>query len=293
MARVLLVFIDGLGVPSRAVNRETILFSKGQREYPWEPLGHGLAVAADACLGIPGLPQSATGQTTLITGVNASAIMGRHTSGFPGPTLRTLIEKKGLFRRLQEGGISKEGLYFANAFRPEFFLNPSKRVSASTFHALSAEIPLATLEDLRRGDALYHDFTNGFLIKQGYSVPLRTPAEAGKTLARIASNYCFTFYEYFLTDLAGHKRDRTMAISILKDLEEMILALLDHLSLDNSTLIVASDHGNIEDLDRSPHTRNPVPIMAWGIGKEKVLKAKCIQDVSLLVEDILLWRSLI
>ncbi len=287
MARVLFIFIDGLGIPPGAGLQNTILFSKSQKDFPWEPPGEGLAISADARLGLPGLPQSATGQTTLLTGVNASAIMGRHMSGFPGPTLRKLIEEKGLFTRLMDKGVPREGMCFANAFRPEFFLNPPRRVSASTYHATSAGIPLAKLEDLQQGRALYHDFTNGFLIKQGYNLPPFTPSQAGKILASLASNHTFTLYEYFLTDLAGHKRDKGMALSILKGLEEMILTLLDHLPLEETTLLVASDHGNIEDLERSPHTWNPVPIMAWGRGKEKLMRVRSIQDVSLMVEDLL------
>src|SRR3954468_19175091 len=37
----------------------------------------------DATLGIPGLPQSGTGQTALFTGVNAAALHGRHQPHVP------------------------------------------------------------------------------------------------------------------------------------------------------------------------------------------------------------------
>ncbi len=287
MARILFIFIDGLGIPPQAVFKETTLFSKSQKDYPWSPPGDGVATAVDASLGTPGLPQSATGQTALITGVNAPAIMGRHVSGFPGSTLKAIIKRKGLFQRLQMRGISRNNLCFANAFRPPFFHQTPKRVSVSTFHALSAGLSLATLDHIAQGKALYHDFTNRFLIKQGYSVSPLSPSRAGEILARIASNHTFTFYEYFLTDLAGHKKDSAMALSILKALEEMIMTLVECLPLEETTLMVASDHGNIEDLERSTHTKNPVPVMAWGKNKEKVLKARCIQDIPLTVEDIL------
>ena len=286
MAHVLFFFIDGLGIPPSPVFSHTTLFSHGQRGYPRELPGGGLAVAADARLGIPGLPQSATGQSTLITGINASALMGRHVSGFPGPLLKALIKKRGLFARLRGKGVSGARLCFANAFRPEFFEEAPSRVSASTFHALSAGVPLATLEDLSRGEALYHDFTNGLLIKQGYPFSLLSPGRAGEILARLTLKHTFTFYEYFLTDLAGHKRDSRMAFSVLGGLEEMLLSLLDRLPLDKAGVVVASDHGNVEDLGRSPHTTNPVPVMAWGRGKERVLKVKSIQDVPLMVEDL-------
>jgi hypothetical protein len=39
----------------------------------------------DASLCVPGLPQSATGQAALLTGLNAPELMGRHIEGFPPP----------------------------------------------------------------------------------------------------------------------------------------------------------------------------------------------------------------
>ncbi|HXT50199.1 MAG TPA: phosphoglyceromutase, partial [Thermoanaerobaculia bacterium] len=39
--------------------------------------------ALDAVLGVPGLPQSGTGQTTLFTGVNAQASIGHHVPALP------------------------------------------------------------------------------------------------------------------------------------------------------------------------------------------------------------------
>jgi 2,3-bisphosphoglycerate-independent phosphoglycerate mutase len=35
-------------------------------------------LALDACLGVPGLPQSATGQASLLTGINVPAKIGYH-----------------------------------------------------------------------------------------------------------------------------------------------------------------------------------------------------------------------
>ena len=39
-------------------------------------------------LGIEGLPQSATGQTALFTGINAAQLLGRHLFGFPNQPFR-------------------------------------------------------------------------------------------------------------------------------------------------------------------------------------------------------------
>ena len=79
----LFIFVDGLGLappaddnPVRPEVCPAVCGLIGSRSVP-----------LDACLGVPGLPQSATGQATLFCGRNAAAFMGRHVTGFPGPTL--------------------------------------------------------------------------------------------------------------------------------------------------------------------------------------------------------------
>ncbi len=56
----------------------------------------------DATLGVDGLPQSGTGQTTLFTGVNAAQALGRHVPAFPGPRLKAIIEAEGLLAKVAE-----------------------------------------------------------------------------------------------------------------------------------------------------------------------------------------------
>ena len=94
------LFIDGVGLappsPDNPVNPEvcpTLCRLIAQH-----------AVPIDACLSMPGLPQSATGQATMFTGVNAPVFMGRHCEGFPGPGLRDLIGKDNLFLQLKARG---------------------------------------------------------------------------------------------------------------------------------------------------------------------------------------------
>jgi len=61
-------------------------------------------VLADACLGVPGRPQSATGQSTLLSGENAPAAIGQHLLGFPNARLRSWLEPRSVFRALAEEG---------------------------------------------------------------------------------------------------------------------------------------------------------------------------------------------
>jgi len=285
--RVLLFFVDGFGLPAKSPFACTRLLGLEARHLPGEVPYQGIGVAADAQLGVPGLPQSATGQTALFTGVNAPAIVGRHVSGLPGPTLKRLIERKGLFSRLRKRGLETPHMCFANAFRPTFFEKGQSRTSVSTYHAQTGGVPLKTLQDLSQGRALYHDFTNSLLIDKGASLPLLSPEAAGMILASITQSHIFTVYEYFLTDLVGHGRLNATPLQVIKALDTMFCSLLEHLSLEDETVVLASDHGNVEDTQRTLHTFNPVPVVVWGRGKERVLSVKTIQDVPCMLEDFI------
>ena len=54
----------------------------------------------DACLGVEGLPQSGTGQTSIFTGINAPKFIGKHFGPYPYSTLLPEIEEKNIFKSL-------------------------------------------------------------------------------------------------------------------------------------------------------------------------------------------------
>jgi bisphosphoglycerate-independent phosphoglycerate mutase (AlkP superfamily) len=124
--------------------------------------------------------------------------------------------------------------------------------------------------------AVYQDITHDSLrtrlMPRGRSdvqvravdIPLREPEEAGAILASIAGEHAFTLFEFFQTDKAGHAQDREKAERELLKLERFLGGLLAELDLETSTLIVTSDHGNVEDLSTKSHTHNPVPTLVFG-----------------------------
>jgi len=270
--RVLLFFIDGIGVGGD--DPDTNPFATGEFPVlrlttslrPDSPSGPpALAHGLDASLGVPGLPQSATGQTSILTGVNAPAAMGRHISGFPGPTLRKILSEHSILKVLREGGLDAT---FLNAFGPRFFETPetARRLSATTLATLASGARFRDWTDLAAGRAVVHDLTHWRMREWGYDLELRTPEEAGAIIAREASRADFSLFEYFETDRAGHDQDRARAMRCLGDLNRALETVLGGVDLATTTVIVASDHGNLEDGTVRTHTTNPALFAAWGVG---------------------------
>jgi 2,3-bisphosphoglycerate-independent phosphoglycerate mutase len=279
---VLLLFVDGLGLGENDPGRNPVARAhlnrlRLLRDRP-APDRTAILVPADACLGVPGLPQSATGQTSILAGVNAPAAVGRHINGYCTKSLAALLDGRSLFSRVKAGG--GEGT-FANAYTPAYLENLPRFLSVSTVAMLRAGLTFRTLDDLAHGEAVFHDFTNRLLPERGYSLPIVTPREAGARLARLAQRHTFTMYEHFLTDHAGHARDMTWGIAILEDLEIFLDAVLSGMDLSVHLVVLASDHGNLEDLSTKRHTGNPVPVLFWGRGAiQASAKVGTIADIA-------------
>jgi hypothetical protein len=287
--RVVFVFVDGLGLgvsgdPANPVTDPELHVLANFRSGDWSPPpdggrpdtlpsvqrerplpAGGVAVATDASLGVEGLPQSATGQTTILTGENAALVLGRHLYGYPTRTLQRILLRTSVLKSLTQAGVP---VLFANAFRSIFFeLGDAvwkKPLSATTWANRAAGLPFRTMEDLREGRAVYQDITHDSLSGRDESVPPRSPEEAGEILARLSRDHGFTLFEFFQTDKAGHAMDRDKAVYELRKLERFLAALLEHLDLETTTVILTSDHGNVEDLSRKTHTLNPVPTLVFG-----------------------------
>lgn len=217
----------------------------------------------DASLEVPGVPQSATGQTTLWTGVNAAKELGYHLNAYPNEKLAQIIAERSIFKQLAEQG---KRVMFANAFTDHYDLAVAagkKRHTASTLSALAGGVRLRRLPDLLASKAVYQDMTNEILKQMGEDVPIITPFTAGKNLARVALDHDFTLYEFFQTDVRGHKQDWDEAIRLVERIDEFIGGFLSGIEQEDVAWLLTSDHGNIEDFKVKGHTLNPVPALAW------------------------------
>jgi glutaredoxin len=285
---VLLFFIDGLGIGKR----EEI--NPLEKVKNIEPLAHfqdeeteiifdGVLIATDARLGVEGRPQSASGQTTILTGINAPKLLGFHKQGFPNAALREVIEENSIFLQLKRRKI--EPNVFANAYTPQFFQETPRWKSATTCAMESAALPFCKLPDLLGKKALFHDFTNQSLIEKGFDVPVFSPKDAGEILAGLVRTHRFTLYEHFLTDKIGHAQDFEWAEKHLPQLAEFLRETLKRIDLETTTVILTSDHGNLEDLRIRTHTLNDVPTIVWGRNHHEV--SKRIKDLTDITPTIL------
>ena len=273
--KILIIFLDGFGLGELDRMRNPLVRFDPPffHELFGQPLTNKLGtitrnnfsfVPVDACLGIEGLPQSATGQTALFTGVNAAKAMGRHIQGFPGPMLVEIIERHGIMKQLVE-----EGYYVtsANMYTPnyhELVALRKRRHSVTTRLILSAGLPLRSLPEMEKGAAVYQDLTNDLLPELGFAdVPVVTSTVAGERLIRLAEHHQVTMFEYFQTDRQGHKRHWDKAEYIVGQLNEF-LSTIYRLASNNMLVVVTSDHGNFEDFSVKTHTRNAVPGLFLG-----------------------------
>lgn len=272
---ILLIFIDGVGIGTRGPHNpldglDSEFFSIFQDEHARLPFDGRLAVT-DARLGVEGLPQSATGQTAILTGVNASQLIGRHLHGYPSPRLKRTLAEHSIYKKLIATGRS---VTFANAYTSNYLESRPRFVSCTTVAAETAGLRFRLLEDLAEGRAVSHDFTNRFLIERGFDVKECEPETAGQNLARLAADHDFTLYEHFMTDRIGHHRDRELSRKLIGEhiplLTRFVRAVLSAADLERQTVIITSDHGNIEDATTRSHTLNPVATLAFGPAREIV-----------------------
>ncbi len=265
----LFLFLDGVGIGARnpevnpffsvkLSNFERIFGGIPSTEMQTTGDTEAFVEPSDALLGIEGLPQSGTGQTALFTGVNAAELIGMHFGPYPHSQIRPLLEEKNIFRVLKELGAD---VYFANAFPRQFFEyieSGHRKLSATTMSCMMSGVLLCNADSLRAAEGLSADITaERWSTELGYSdvVPL-SAFEAGKRLRNISGKHDFTMFEYFLTDKAGHDMNKELAETVLTNFDQLLGGVVDG-GLDKTTLLISSDHGNVEDISVKTHTLNP------------------------------------
>ena len=222
-------------------------------------------LSLDACLGVEGAPQSATGQAALFTGENIALKLGYHQGPKPNPAVVHWLQQGTLLTRLRNQGKTATLL---NAFPPRYFeaIETGYRLpGVIALSAMQAGIALKTMQDLFTGQAISADFTaQGWRSTLGFTTtPILTHSQAGERLATLAHQTNLTIFEFWLSDVAGHHQDMPAACTLLESLDEVLGSLLSSWK-DGGLILLTSDHGNLEDLSTRHHTRNQVPLLLIG-----------------------------
>ncbi len=237
----------------------------------------------DATLGVEGLPQSGTGQTTLLTGMNAAREFGRHFGPWVPVSLRPALSERNVLSRCAAEGRSA---CFANAYpRGWAAARSDRRPAAPPLAALGAGLLTRNEVALQNGSAVASEITNdGWKVGLGFSeLPDISPETAGQNLAQIATEYSLTLFAHYATDSAGHKMELPAAVAALERVDTFMGGLFSMIS-DDVLVLVVSDHGNIEDV-RVGHTYNPALCMAVGPSAPKLESAESLQDVAPVILD--------
>lgn len=312
MGSVILIFLDGVGIGAKDSTNPFFLatpdylpFFEGGGTIP----GGTEIIPIDCSCAIPGTPQSATTQTALFTGAFGPELLGdSHRGGYPDKTLRRVISEKNLLSELQKSGL-KARFFNAYPYHSRWFHPPHLKIVRDGRLEFSEEFPrqwrrmisvttclLLTINqypydetDLLKQQALYQDYSNQTLIDRGAALPLISPEKAGSIIFNGSRTADFLLYEYFQTDIYAHRRSLEECLDLIRNLDLLLKALISRLNPSEDTLILTSDHGNLEDLSRRDHSLNPVPLLVWGKGGEKLRSA--ISKTEEITPAILNWMT--
>lgn len=276
--RVLTLFLDGIGLgeDDPAVNpfaiAQTPIMQSLANGARWlattgnQRSERAVFIPTDPRLGLPGRPQSGTGQASLLTGLNIAQLIGRHYGPKPEAKTREIIAERSFFKRLTQRGKSAQLL---TAYPPglltDFARGKTLRSSVQQA-AFEAGAPHFSIDDLIAGRALTAEWTTeswrSHLNIDG--LPDYSPRDAGRLLAQLSRSYDFAFHSHWLTDRIGHRGTLARGVEILERFDQVLLGLLDEWRDDEGLIVITSDHGNMEDLSTRRHTLNDVPTVVIG-----------------------------
>ncbi len=225
-------------------------------------------LALDATLGVPGLPQSGTGQSCWLTGQDAVRLMGKggageHFGPYPGPTLQALLSASALPVRLTRAGGAAALLNF---YPPGYFAAHAQRPRHGCFpySFLAAGLPLNPpgLPSVPP--------TLGLNYAAPWEPTLSLPdlSRMGQSVARAAQERDLLVLDLWLSDLLGHQGRPGAPPELLsagRRYLQHLDALLAGLLAGGGRVVISSDHGNFENLQVKAHTTAPVPFAGLGV----------------------------
>jgi hypothetical protein len=292
MPHILLIFLDGIGLgddnpavnPFAVANMPTLtaLTNGGRwlRGIGRQESERAIFIPTDPRLGVPGRPQSASGQATIVTGRNIPQLIGEHYGPKPNLAIRKLLAEDNFFKQVVAHG---KKAAIINAYPPRLHnaINRGKILRSSYQQALhEAGLPMFTDEAIYDETAMSSDWTGeGWRSELGYTdTPVYSRHEAGRRMVEISRQYDFAFFSHWYTDIIGHRGPLESGVTLLELFDGVMAGALDAWDDDEGLMIVTSDHGNLEDISTRNHTENDVPTLI--IGRDKAAFAEGLADLT-------------
>jgi len=290
--RILFFFIDGIGLGDNDPDRNpfvraalpTLTSLTGGHAWtnvlPRQDFARATFIPTDAVLGVPGTPQSATGQATIMTGRNVPMIVGGHYGPKPDARIGAVVRSESVIKKMVQRG---RRCTLLNAY-PTAYLERIARGtrlrSANQLALHAGGVQMQGPEAMYAGRAISADFTGeAWRTLLGYpDAPIITPHEAGRRMARLAREYDFSFFDHWFTDYIGHRCELDAATAELEKLDAVMAGLLSEWDDSEGLIIITSDHGNLEDCSVRGHTLNPVPTLI--IGERRAELAAGLSDLT-------------
>jgi hypothetical protein len=283
---ILLIFLDGVGLgdddpavnPFSAASTPTLnVLANGHRwvrDTGKQVSERAIFIPTDPRMGVPGRPQSASGQAAILTGRNIPQLIGEHYGPRPNLPIRQLLAEDNFFKQVVAHGLTAA---LIEAYPPPFHqsINSGKRLRSSYQQALhEAGLPLFGEDMIYSGEALAVDWTGeGWRKQLGYTdTPIYTPVEAGQRMVEIARRYDFAFFSHWMSDTVGHRGTVEEGARLLETFDGVMEGALQSWRDDEGLIIITSDHGNLEDLSHGKHTENDVATVVIGEGKERFVQ---------------------
>ncbi|MCB9451956.1 MAG: hypothetical protein H6672_10985 [Anaerolineaceae bacterium] len=290
-----MIFLDGIGLgednpavnPFASATMPTLTaLTNGRR---WlkaigeQHSSRAVFIPTDPRLGVPGRPQSATGQAAILTGLNVPQLIGEHYGPKPNPPIRELLAKDNFFKQVVGQGKTAALL---EGYPPRWHdgVNSGKRLRASYQEAAhQAGLPIFDETAVYQEAALTGDWTGqGWRDQLGYTdTPLYTPQEAGRKMVELSRRYAFAFFPHWFTDVVGHRGPLEDGVGLLELFDGVMAGALEAWDDDEGLIIITSDHGNMEDVSIRTHTENDVPTLI--IGSAKTTFTEGLRDLTGLV----------
>ncbi len=236
--------------------------------------------AIDANLEIDGLPQSGTGQTTILSGINAAKHLGFHHGPWVSPSLRPLLEQN-ILKRLGDVRLAN---YYPERYL-ESLATGKTRLNAIATAALSANAKLEGGTGLGIPPMLCFPDTDGLRFPETEQT---TPKQIQNWAeAFMQSTNQITIFDLWWTDHVGHEQNKAEARAFALRLEAFCQHCIATREPD-TLFLISSDHGNFEDLSVKTHTRNSVPFAVVGKAAPHFFNVRSLVDIASALESAFL-----